>query len=244
MDVHQREQVSAMNAYVQQRKEEEDALRAQVQRELAMGDRPSATERWLHMGPKQRRVEEETLVLNAVKAEVDEQYNLAMEESEGLDTNPDALFGCLQLQSALRRMEVQLQECIRLIPASVEERRAKEERTLPRRAFEIAQQRYRDLTDVKARVDSKARSRLREYRALVHHGGTGYSAILKESLQATESQGLQAAARHQILQEYAAEVLSELESGQEAKWYGVMHQEIAERQAQLDGLLTALGVDE
>lgn len=138
-------------------------------------------------------------------------------------THPnDILAFCPELCGAIRRVELQLEEVLRLIPASVEEEREKGMQEARNDAWQTVKERmdrFPDLRRVRplARDEESARAarrgpqprlprngaqrlldtataKVEEYRNTVRHGGVGFSAIAEEHFRATEGQGVAAAA--------------------------------------------------
>ena len=118
-----------------------------MENNIDRGDTGLAGELWAAMGPRERLVQESKLVLSAVAQEAELEYELAVRRNELLQ--PNDLFHCSGLQAALRRVEVQLQECLSRIPASVEERRAKDAAKLPSKAFAVTRSRYESTSGIR-----------------------------------------------------------------------------------------------
>jgi hypothetical protein len=234
------------DAIMREEFEKSSERRKQLSRDASSARQEAERARWALFGPAQRAQELAQLVLVALQAEAAE--SLSQARRQGMLRSSD-LLGCGELCQAVRRVELQLLECMRLLSPSVEEQKAAARDRLRADAEQEANALF--ASDPGFRRDAIARRTelVREFRAIVRHGGTGESIIPRDAFRQQSTPALAAdpierAAMTHVVSLLAGDLHVSLVQAEAARLEEARRMQVSSLGAALTRLLTEHGIDD
>jgi serine/threonine-protein phosphatase 2B regulatory subunit len=214
-------------------------IHAAAMREAESSWKRELVDKFKAMGEKEQEYEYALLRSRAVLEEAREMRRVVAGEMLFGTCNAAKLLADKRMAIVLRRRENLLEHARTLLGPAIDEQRDVALRKCREECGEEAQRRETAFPDVKARIEVDTRVRLDRYRAYVHEGGKGFSAIPEASFEAVGGASSQAAARHAAMEALAEEIFEE----RKRSVYAEMRRKLEEQLASLDAVRNRLFLD-